>query len=253
MISTSDEGDLGLKVGDTDSYGDKVLFVYDRADNKYIIYSTERGALKCGDFGITLQHSPQITLPMMRIGELFAVDPSLAKKYNSHRALGFRHWCRGETEAASQALETTYDLMYRAFTRRARLFYISGSFLVILIVLGFLAASPYLGGPVIRTWCLIALFGSIGAFVSVATSRQPPSVDVLEDWRAVILYGVVRALVAVIFAILVYLLVLGGILLTEVARESISRLLVVAFVAGFSEKLVPEAIIHQAIGTAGHT
>lgn len=252
MISASDEGDLRLKVGDIDSHGDTVTFIYDRAENKYIIYSVSSGALKCGDFGIQLQHQPTITSPMMKIGDLFAVDPKLARKYDSHRALGIRHWCRGETEAAAQALEATYEFMYRAFTRRARLLYISGSFLVILVVLTILGVTTYFGAVTAMIWCLVSLFGSIGAFVSVSTSRQPPTVDILEDQRAVILYGVVRAIVGVVFAILIYLLVLGGILLTEIAHDSIARLLVLAFVAGFSEKLVPEAVIHQAIGSSSH-
>jgi|ERR1700675_826362 len=88
MISASDGSDLKLKVGDTDSHGDKVTFIFDRADSKYIIYLVSSGALKCGDFGIQLQHHPTITSPMMRIGDLFAVNPKLASKYNSHRALG---------------------------------------------------------------------------------------------------------------------------------------------------------------------
>lgn len=252
MISASDEEDLKLKVGDTDSLGDTVNFVYDRADNKYIIYSVSNGALKCGDFGIQLQHHASIISPMMKIGDLFEVNPALARKYNSHRALGVRHWCRGETEAAAQALEATYDLMYRAFTRRARLLYISGSFLVMLLALMILGVTAHFGTATIKIWCLVSFFGSMGAFVSVSTSRQPLMVDILEEWRAVVLYGVVRAIVAVVFAILIYLLVLGGILLTDIARDSIARLLVVAFVAGFSEKLVPEAVIHQAIGSASH-
>src|SRR5262249_43999585 len=53
-------------------------------------------------------------------------------------------------------------------------------------------------------------------------------------YAATLLYGVVRALVAVVFALLMYLLVLGGVLLPEVARESFSRVLVLAFVAGCS-------------------
>jgi len=35
VISTNDAGDLKLKVGDTDSHGDKVTFVYDRDAGKY--------------------------------------------------------------------------------------------------------------------------------------------------------------------------------------------------------------------------
>jgi hypothetical protein len=252
VISVSNEEDLKLKVGDIDSHGDAVTVVYDRSDNEYIIYSVSSGSLKCGDFGVELQHHSAITSPMMKIGELFAVDPRLARKYDSHRALGIRHWCRGETEAAAQALEATYDLMYRAFTRRARLLYISGSFLVIVLISLVLAATEYLGATTAKTWCLVSLFGSIGAFVSVSTSRQLSSVDVLEEWGAVVLYGIVRATVAVAFAILMYLLVLGGVLLTEIARDSIARLLVVAFAAGFSEKFVPEVVIHQAIGSASH-
>ena len=86
-----------------------------------------------------------------------------------------------------------------------------------------------------------------GAFVSVAVRGQPPAFDVLEDRRATFAYGVVRTMVAMTFASLMYLLVLGQILLPELAKDSIARLLVVAFIAGFSEKFVPEAVIHHAI------
>ncbi len=252
MISIDAKTDLQLRAGDTDSYGDQVTQVYDRAEGAYIIYQVSNGALKCGDHGIKLEAHEKVTHLVMKIGDLFAVSPALARKYNSHRAFGFRFWCRGETEAAAQAFEETFGLMLRSFTRRARLLYISGSFLVILFALVALAAAAYTGSTSYRTWSLIALFGAVGASVSVALRGQPPTLDVLEDYPATLLYGIVRALVAVVFALLVYLLVLGGVLLPDLARESSSRLLVLAFVAGFSEKLVPEAVIHQAIGGGGH-
>ncbi len=252
MISTGAEDDLKLRVGDTDSHGDVVTRMYDRVDGKYIIYEIASGALKCGDTGIQLQQDEAITRSLMKIGDLIAVNPKLAKKYNSHRALGIRLWCRGETQAAARALNETFEMMLRTFVRRARLVYISGSFLVILAALAISASAAYLGAAGSRTWCLVSLFGALGAFVSAALRGQPPTLDVLEDRSATLAYGIVRAMIAIVFAFLMYLLVLGGVFLPELAHEPGSRLLVLAFAAGFSEKLVPEVVIHQAIGRVGH-
>lgn len=247
MISTNEETDLTLRVGDTDSHGDKVTFIYDRAPGKYVIYEVENGALKCGDYGVQLQHHEKITGPLLKISDLFAVSPKLAKKYNSHRAFGIRHWCRGDGDAAAQALDATFEMMFRAFTRRARLLYLSGTALAILCTLIAVGLTAYFGATALKMWCLVWLFGALGAFVSVALRGQPPTLDVLEDRKATVAYGGVRTAVAMVFASLMYLLVLGGIFLPELARESTARLLVLAFVAGFSEKLVPEAVIHHGI------
>jgi hypothetical protein len=224
-----------------------VSFVYDRAPGKYVIYEVENGALKCGDYGVPLQRDENINRALMKISDLFAVSPKLAKKYNSHRAFGIRHWCRGDREAAVQALDATFEMMHRAFTRRARLLYLSGTSLTIVCTSIAVGITEYFGATALKMWCLVWLFGSLGAFVSVALRGQPPTLDVLEDRKATVAYGIVRTVVAMVFASLMYLLVLGGILVPELARESTARLLVLAFVAGFSEKPVPEAVIHHAI------
>ncbi len=140
--------------------------------------------------------------------------------------------------------------MLRAFMRPARLLYISGAFLAVLVGMVISVAAASRGSTASKTWCLVALFGALGAFVSIALRGQPATLDALEDWKATLAYGLVRAMVAIVFAALMYLLVLGGVFLPELASEPGARLLVVAFVAGFSEKLVPEAVIHQAIGGA---
>jgi hypothetical protein len=251
VISTNTQTDLNLKEGDTDSYGAKVVAVYDRDDSKYIIYEDSQGNLKCGDHGIKLSASAEINSAIMKIAELFTISPSLGKKYNSHRALGIRHWCRGEVAEASQALEDTFQMMDRTFSRRARLLYISGSTVVCGVMLIASILSALQGRTTMTTWSLVFLFGALGAFVSVAIKLRSPSLDVLDDKSATFFYGIVRSIVAIVFASLMYLLVLGGVLLPGLVSEGAPRLLVLAFVAGFSEKLVPEAVIHQAIG-AGH-
>lgn len=251
MNSTSDQNDLSLRVGDTDSHGEKVARVFDRVDQKYAIYETESGSLKCCDAGIQLTRDERIDRALIAIGDLITVDPKLGRKYNSLRALGITYWCRDDRPAAARVLEQTHEALRRVFGRRARLYYISGSSVVaILVLIASAMLSRFLPGLLV--WSLVALFGALGAFVAAAIRTNPPSMDVLEDLNATIGYGVTRSAVAIIFAIVMYLLVLGGVLLPELARESTFRLLVLAFVAGFSEKLVPEAVIHQAIGGGPH-
>lgn len=228
------------------------MFIYDREAGKYIIYKVASGALKCGDSGIKLGESARITAALMKIAEFYSINPAVANKYDSHRAFGIRFWCRGEPEEAAHVLEETSEMLQRTFSRHAKLLYISGSLAMIAVTSVASLLSGALHASTVTTWCLVALFGALGAFVSIAVKGQPATMDVLEDRRATVAYGAVRALVGVVFAMLVYLLVLGGILLPEFAKEATSRLLIISFAAGFSEKLVPEAFIHHAISGTAH-
>lgn len=251
MISTNEKSDLTLRVGDLDSQGEKVVFVFDREPDKYIIYKVYNGALKCGDSGISLLRDTRVITALMKIAEFYGISPALANKYDSHRAFGIRCWCRGEIEEAVQALEQTHEMLRRTFARHARLLYLSGSLLIIGVASLISLLSAALNAQTARTWCLVSLFGSLGAFASIAIKGQPPTMDILEDRWATVAYGAIRALVGVVFAVLIYLLVLGGVLLPGFAKEADS-LLIISFVAGFSEKLVPEAFIHHAITGANH-
>ena len=149
--------------------------------------------------------------------------------------------------AAVAVLDSTRQMLARMLARRARLLYISGSATTFVVVaLGVLLSLCISIAP-LTEWVLLALMGSLGAFVSVSVRGQPPGTDVVEDAKATFVYGALRACVAIAFSLIMYLAIKGGIFLSGEVSDNWSRILVLAFVAGFSEKLVPEAIIKNAV------
>lgn len=250
MNSSTERQDLELKPGDTDSGGRVVSRVFDKTDT-YIVYETVGGGLHCSDPNEAFKPTPEFTQLLESVGGLVASLPRTAKRVGASRAFAATLWFRGQHDQAIGSLRSTEDRLRRIMLRQARLIYLSGTVTSLAAVAGLTFMTSSRLSERSLSYFLVSMSGAAGALVSVVTRGGLPHADVLDDRWGTFAYGIVRSLISIIFAVQTYLLVLGGVLLPSLAGST-ERLLVLAFVAGFSEKLVPEAVIHQAISGGAH-
>jgi len=118
--------------------------------------------------------------------------------------------------------------------------------------------------PVLSRYSLYALFGALGAFMSVITGIRSVDVDLdLKGWEHIIT-GATRILIGVIGAVIIGLALDSGLVnfsfgsggeeetpgSIKVAKH-LAMILIFSFIAGFSESLVPSIMRRgeQAVGT----
>jgi len=89
---------------------------------------------------------------------------------------------------------------------------------------------------------LIGLFGGVcGALISVLQRAQQLQISLYEHNRTIVLQGIVRVGLGCAFGVISLIACKAGLLL-NLMSESSSRLLILAIIAGFSERLVPDFI-----------
>lgn len=88
-----------------------------------------------------------------------------------------------------------------------------------------------------------AIAGTFGAFLSllIRFRRAEPELETYASRRYVILESLIRIVIGVIFGALLVLLQEGGLLLT-VAKNNLCLTVCLAFVAGFSERMIPAVL-----------
>ncbi|QAX84593.1 hypothetical protein C2E19_12275 [Pseudomonas sp. DTU12.3] len=89
---------------------------------------------------------------------------------------------------------------------------------------------------------LIGLFGgACGALISVLQRSKKLKVDLYESTKMIVLQGIVRIGLGCAFGAIALVACKAGLLL-ELMSETNSRLLILAVIAGFSERLIPDFI-----------
>lgn len=89
---------------------------------------------------------------------------------------------------------------------------------------------------------LIGLFGGVcGALISVLQRAQKLQISLYENNGTIVLQGIVRVGLGCAFGVIALIACKAGLLL-NLMSESNSRLLILAIIAGFSERLVPDFI-----------
>jgi hypothetical protein len=89
---------------------------------------------------------------------------------------------------------------------------------------------------------LIGLFGGVcGAVISVFQRAQKLQVSLYEHNRTIVIQGLVRVGLGCAFGVIALIACKAGLFLNFM-NESNSRLLILAIIAGFSERLVPDFI-----------
>lgn len=234
-------------VGELDHNGNKVVRILANSEGRYFVYETETGSVEVDPGPIKLAADPKLSVLLAEIGDLAIAAPTLTRRFNPHRAFAVKLWLDGDVQGAVAAAKKTYSALFSAIGRRSRLWFLSGAGIgsaIAVLVFG-LYQSFASADSAVKPWVAVALLGSLGAFSSIATRRETP-VDLLEDRRYILSYGLVRSLVGTIFSLVAYIAVLAGWIMAEGGNETIWPMLALAFAAGFSEKLVPETVLGRA-------
>ncbi|MGH9954545.1 MAG: hypothetical protein ACRD39_02650 [Nitrososphaeraceae archaeon] len=87
-----------------------------------------------------------------------------------------------------------------------------------------------------------ATFASYGGFISVYIALNQLVFETELQKRDYIFYGLTRILVSILGGIFVFMVVKSGLVLNVIADSSLFSVFVFCFVAGFSEKLVPDLL-----------
>lgn len=93
----------------------------------------------------------------------------------------------------------------------------------------------------VRPFAIGAIMGGVGAFVSVAQRFRSIPIDRYSSFTYIALGGISRILFGIIFGALFRLMHEAGLVLSS-ASGNLSMLAVASFVAGFSERLIPDLL-----------
>jgi len=241
----SPEDDADLKVGEKDRSGREVRFVYAKERGYTIYEAADNQIIVRGR--ISLANLPELNRLLTKIGDLVSHSPSLRKKYNSTRAHAMKVLMDGDSETSTHLFQDVFEDMTRYLTRRAKIAYQLGAAILMLLSL--------IGLPVARTFgtfdqlgariCYAVILSAMGGFLSVAIGTDKVNVDLQNSLFVNMLYGGLRILIAIISGIIVVFFIESRIVLPFLKDTSnVFGFIIVAFFAGFSEKLVPN-LMHK--------
>lgn len=233
--------ELDLKVGDIDSSGNVILLVHSKQPGKYAIYETKdrRVILKTD---ASLADQPDINEAISSIADLTTHNPFLKIKYNSLLAHSMKVYLDGDSRASRDLLRQVYKDMNLHLARRSRIAYLLGAAILMISALCVFLISRWLNvtGEVALHILWAIVFSSMGGFLSIAIGSQKLKIDPQNPYLTNAIYGALRIIVAMICGTLVYFLIQGEFLLGFMKRSpDVSGFIIVSFLSGFSEKLVP--------------
>jgi hypothetical protein len=188
---------------------------------------------------------------------------SLVERAREHQAQAMQQGFEGHGEDALQMLAEFREEIEHCRDSRNKMRYILANAVSVIILIGLwsvfrhfdqrlgfvgaLLASPIpIDAPnaqaTLRLVDMLAL-GAIGAFFSVSVGINELKIDNAITLPEMIYAGCIRILIGVIGAGVVFLLILGGWMLTAIdAKYQLWSYALFAFIAGFSELLVPNAL-----------
>lgn len=242
--SHPDEADLDLKVGETDSSGNQILAVYAKKKNRYAIYEiTGNRVIIKGDF--SLADRSDLNRVLTKIAYLTASVPLLKLKYNPSLGHAMTVYLDGDTNGANEVLRRVYDEMVLHLTRRGKAAYLGGAALMMSLVLVAFLITRFLTIVNLDTehviWAIVC--ASIGGFLSVALGATSRKIDLHDSFRLNLFNGVVRILIAIICGVILYFLIQAEFVLSIIKHDQEAYgYIIVFFLSGFSEKLVPNLL-----------
>ncbi len=186
---------------------------------------------------------------------------SLVERAREHQAQAMQQAFEGHGEAARQILAEFRNEIEHCRDSRNKMRYILANALSLIILLFFWyalrepsagagtigkllgsAIPTGVGQTAVRPIDMLAL-GAIGAFFSVSIGINKLKIDNAITIPEMLYAGFVRILIGVIGAGVIFLLIFGGWMLTAVSESyQLWSYALFAFIAGFSELLVPNAL-----------
>jgi hypothetical protein len=188
---------------------------------------------------------PGIHKAMMEIADLTIHDPSLKTQYNSRIGHAYKIALDGDSGSCETALKEIAQDMGRHLRRVRLRAYQLGALLATMIPPAlYVAASQFapLDELSIRLF-LAAVLAALGGFLSVLIGSRQLELDLKESFAGTMTYGVFRIAIALISGIVVVFLIRADLILGPLKKpDNVDALAVACFVAGFSERLVPNVL-----------
>ena len=160
-------------------------------------------------------------------------------------AIGFKSKLEDNKNSITSIFATAISFIEKSITDRAKFYLTIHSFIVSTIVmvassLIYIKFSSTLTPNLNLT--LIGILGGVcGAQISVLQRSKELQVGLYEPTKMIVLQGLVRVGLGCIFGIISLIACKAGLLL-DLMSESNSRLFILAIIAGFSERLIPDFI-----------
>ncbi|AVX89830.1 hypothetical protein [Pseudomonas sp. VE 196-7] len=159
--------------------------------------------------------------------------------------IGFKATLTNEKNINSTVFTTAISFIEKSITDRAKFYLILHSLILSLI---FIAASAITyskfqstTAPMLNLLLIGVLGGVCGAQISVLQRSKDLQVGLYESTRMIVLQGLVRVGLGCAFGVISLIACKAGLFL-DLMKESNSRLFILAIVAGFSERLIPDFI-----------
>jgi hypothetical protein len=237
---------LSLKIGDTDTLGNKVTRVFAREQvKKYAIWETEKGEVVIDADDESLFQHPDVQRWVIKVVGLQSQRPLLKSKYNSYVAHAYKLFFDGGPPACISVLKSLYEDLFRQLQRQAKLAFLLGAssataLCVLTCALLYFRRFP---NDLLERVLAGTAVSALGGFMSVASGLRKLQLDLEETSLVSALYGGVRIVVAIIAGVVATLLIRTGAILSFLQqKDAFSGFLVVCFVAGFSERFVYKAL-----------
>lgn len=245
------------KEGQFDQSNRKIVDIYMRT-NEYVIYRTDTDIVHVY---IADEHLPQnerihyknlmnIAIEIGRVNSL--QSGRLTRMYSINKAIAraLAKCLEGEIESAKEALSDVEGRLIRLRLLEGRLQYQLSSAIIVafllcsVVLIIFVSNYDILSG--ISSYLIylkVALFGSLGGFLSVSLGINKVDIDLDADWRTNILAGSSRILIALVASLFVYFGIKAN-LVFGIFNDDPSNfgLYIAAMISGFSETFVPNII-----------
>jgi hypothetical protein len=234
-----------LKAGDKDCDGNTVRTVYAR-DETYIVYDTaDRQLIFTGENEELIGQDSNVNRMLIQIGDFITHTPTLKRHYTSPMAFAMKIFFDGNPKGSYSSLRSIYRDIRRHLTRRAKLSYQVGALILMVIALiVFLLVHWSLTLSELGTNLFTAIvFASMGGFLSVVIGSRNLRLDLQNNVLVNMGYGGIRIVIAIISGVVIYFLVETKVVFGFLKdAPNLYGLIVVAFVTGFSESLIPNLV-----------
>ena len=209
--------------------------VYETPDHRVVIDGPDSD--KC--------NAPGIHKAMMEIADITIHTPKLKSEYNSRIGYAYKIALDGDANACEGELKKiAQDMTSRMRRTCQRAYQIGALGAAVVPAIIYLIAYQFsaLNDLAIRLFSG-AVFAALGGFLSVLIGSRQLELDLKESFGATMVYGVFRIVIGVISGIVVVFLIRADFLLGPLKKpDSYDAFVVACFVAGFSERLIPNVL-----------
>ena len=212
---------------------------------KYTIYETRDHHVVIDGPDSDKCQNPGIHKAMMEIADITIHNPKLKTEYNSRIGYAYKIALDGDADGCESELKKIAQDMTSHMRRTCQRAYQIGA-LGAAVVPSIVYVIAYQFCPLndlaIRLFSA-AVFAALGGFLSVLIGSRQLELDLKESFGTTMVYGIFRIIICVISCVVVVFLIRADFLLGPLKKaENYDAFAVACFVAGFSERLIPNVL-----------